>query len=210
MNPSEADTLVIERIRAGERDAWNQLIDCYEGRLLAFVGARLADRSACEDIVQETFLGFLTSLPNYDARRPLESWLFTIAAHKLTDHLRRQQRSATLPLEADSASGGFEPAGHARPASSLVRSAERRTLEERALVDGLREMIDHWRDREQWHKLAVAELLFVRGMANREIAARLKISEQTVANQKFEGIERLRNILARRGVSADWFPELQP
>ena len=89
MTTPDADSLLIERIRRGESDAWNDLIDRYEGRLLAFVESRLGRRGPSEDIVQESFLGFLNSLPNYDGRRPLESYLFSICAYKLTDHLRR-------------------------------------------------------------------------------------------------------------------------
>ena len=66
--PSEIDQLLISRIRSGDSDAWNDLIARYEGRLLAFVDSRLSNRSASEDIVQEAFVGFLNSLPNYDGR----------------------------------------------------------------------------------------------------------------------------------------------
>ena len=83
----EVDRLLIRRIRSGESDAWSELITRYEGRLLAFVNSRLSNRSASEDIVQEAFVGFLNSLPNYDGRRPLESYLFSICAYKLTDHM---------------------------------------------------------------------------------------------------------------------------
>ena len=55
-----ADELLVQRVRAGDGDAWNELIARFEGRLLAFVEGRLRDRSAGEDIVQETFIGFLT------------------------------------------------------------------------------------------------------------------------------------------------------
>mgnify|MGYP003337451561 FL=1 len=58
MPASEADRQLVMRIRAGEAEAWQQCIDLYEGRLLAFARARLQDRSAAEDIVQETLLGF--------------------------------------------------------------------------------------------------------------------------------------------------------
>ena len=88
--PSQSDSLLIQQIRQGEADAWSELIARFEGRLLAYVDSRLRNRTASEDVVQETFVGFLTSLPNYDSRRPLESYLFSIAAHKLTDHLRRE------------------------------------------------------------------------------------------------------------------------
>ena len=42
-----------------------------------------------EDVVQETFLGFLTSLPHYDEKRDMEAYLFSIAAHKLTRRVLR-------------------------------------------------------------------------------------------------------------------------
>src|SRR6266478_5950349 len=90
--PSESDRLLIQQIRQGDPRAWEGLIASYEGRLLAFVERRLRDRAASEDVVQETFIGFLNSLPNFDDRRELQTYLFTIASYKLTDHLRRTGR----------------------------------------------------------------------------------------------------------------------
>src|SRR6188472_528517 len=134
-NTPHPDTLLVEQIRAGQPDAWNVLIAQYEGRLLSFVDSRLRRRAASEDVVQETFIGFLTSLPNYDTRRPLESYLFSIAAHKLTDYLRREGRRPALPFSTTAGSDGgqMDLAGPARPASSIARSGERRQLEEDAL-----------------------------------------------------------------------------
>src|SRR5208282_1907317 len=123
---SESDRLLIQEIRQGDPRAWETLIARYEGRLLAFVDRRLRDRAASEDVVQETFVGFLTSLPNFDERRGLQTYLFTIASHKLTDHLRRLGRH---PMQAASDSPadvlGQQPDHHAG-ASTLVRSQERR------------------------------------------------------------------------------------
>src|SRR6478736_3691116 len=90
--PSDTDRLLIQQIRAGDSRAWETLISRYEGRLLAYVQRRLRDRAASEDVVQETFVGFLNSLPNFDDRRELQTYLFTIASHKLTDFLRRHGR----------------------------------------------------------------------------------------------------------------------
>src|SRR3954447_25336686 len=89
---SESERLLIKQIRQGDARAWDTLISRYEGRLLAFVQRRLRDRATSEDVVQETFVGFLNSLPNFDERRELQTYLFTIASHKLTDHLRRSGR----------------------------------------------------------------------------------------------------------------------
>ena len=54
------DKLLVQQIRAGSEDAWKTLIDTYEGRLTAFVRRRLTQASAVEDIVQDTFIGFLS------------------------------------------------------------------------------------------------------------------------------------------------------
>ena len=207
--PNQSDGLLILQIRQGEADAWNELIARFEGRLLAYVDSRLRNRTASEDVVQETFIGFLTSLPNYDSRRPLESYLFSIAAHKLTDLLRREGRRPTLPLMPENASGNsWEPPGKARMASSIARSGERRGLERSALTAALRQQIEHWQRRGQWQKMMCVELLFVRGWANKEVAADLEISEQTVANYKFEFLARLRATIQKQGLPEDVFPEL--
>ena len=95
-----------------------------------------------------------------------------------------------------------------RRASSIVRSRERHGLEESALVDALGEMIAHWRRRGQWERLQCIELLWVRGWSNKDVAGRLGISEQSVANYKFETIARLRTALRGQGLPEEVFPEL--
>jgi len=207
--PDQADALLVRRIREGDTEAWNELIARFEGRLLAFVEGRTRHRAAAEDLVQETFIGFLTSLPNFDPRRPLEAYLFSIAAHKLTDHLRREGRRPTLPLvPPDAATSGWEPAGSARPASSIARSHERRRLEEQSLSAALADAVDHFRRCGQWQRLQCAELLLVRGWSNKEAAARLGISQQAVANYKFELVSRLRAAVRSQGLPEEVFPEL--
>jgi RNA polymerase sigma-70 factor (ECF subfamily) len=203
-----SDQLLISRIRGGEPEAWNELIARFEGRLLAFVEGRLGRRTAGEDVVQETFLGFLTSLPNFEDSRPLESYLFSIAAHKLTDHLRREGRRPTLPMAAGGASSQWEPPASYRAVSSVMRSGERKHLEEDALVAALDEQLERLRSRGEWQKLACLELLFVRGWANRDVAMKLGMSEQTVANFKFEFLSRLRTLVRKQGLPEDVFPEL--
>ncbi|QDS97749.1 RNA polymerase sigma factor [Adhaeretor mobilis] len=207
--PANPDALLVEAIRAGKPDAWTNLIGQYEGRLLSFVQSRLRRRAASEDVVQETFIGFLTSLPNYDVRRPLESWLFTIAAHKLTDYLRREGRRPAVPFSsADGSSGNWEPAGHARGASSIARSGERRRLEDEALAEGVEAQLNKWREKGDWDKVKCMELLFVTGAGNKEAAEKLGLTEQQVANFKYDFIERLQKFVRTQRLNLDVFPEL--
>jgi RNA polymerase sigma-70 factor (ECF subfamily) len=207
---NEADALLVERILGGDADSWNDLIARYEGRLLAFAESRLGRGQGGEDVVQETFIGFLSSLPNFDRQRPLEGYLFSICAHKLTDHLRREGRRPALPFSGtlDSNDGPWQIPASARAASSIVRSSERKHLEEQALVEALRDQVEHWRQRGDWIKIQCAELLFVMGRANKEVAVSLGLTEQQVANYKFDFLARLRNTIRKQGLSVDVFPEL--
>ena len=206
---NQSDSVLVRQILEGHADAWSELIARYEGRLLAFVESRTHDRSAAEDIVQETLLGFLTSLPNYDRGRSLEGYLFSIAAHKLTDYLRRQNRRPELSFAAaETQQSDWEPRSPHRAASTIARSQERRNLEEASVAAALRELIEHWRSTGQWQKLRCAELLFVRGWANKDVAASLGLSEQQVANYKFEFIAKMRGAIRKLGVPEDVFPEL--
>jgi RNA polymerase sigma-70 factor, ECF subfamily len=207
--PSDIDRLLVQRIRDGDQDAWRDLIDRYEGRLLAFSESRLKRRAVSEDVVQETFVGFLNSLPNFDGRRSLESYLFSICAYKLTDHLRREGRRPVIPLSSHRDSqGDWDLPGSVRGASSIARSGERRRLEDRWLTEVIREQTERWKQRGDWTKLKCIELLFVRGWPNKDVAGQLDISEQQVANFKFDFLARLRTLLQRQGISEDVFPEL--
>ncbi len=206
---SESDRLLIRQIRDGDSRAWDTLIARYEGRLLAFVDRRLHDRAASEDVVQESFIGFLNSLPNFDDQRELQTYLFTIASHKLTDHLRRMGRH---PVHAASEGAGDVLQNQLDPhaaASSLARSRERQELESQAVVRSLGQMVRQWQDKGDFIRLKVLELLLVKGWANRDVAAHLKVSEQQVANYRFAAVKKLTEHIRETSLSADVFPELQ-
>jgi RNA polymerase sigma-70 factor (ECF subfamily) len=209
VSQSQSEKLLIDRVRQGDADAWTALIARYEGRLLAFVRNRVADTATAEDIVQETFIGFVTSLPNFDERRSLESYLFSITAHKLTDHLRREGRRPTIPFVSSSTrTSSWEPPGRGRAASSIMRSSERKHYEESSLGRAIEEQIAKWRKRGDWIKIKCVELLFVRGRANKEVAETLGLTEQAVANHKFDFLTRLRGAVTKQKLPKDVFPEL--
>jgi RNA polymerase sigma-70 factor (ECF subfamily) len=202
MPSDEADRLLVARIRRGDQDAWRECIALFEGRLLAFVDSRLRNRTASEDVVQETFLGFLISLPNYDEQTPLDMFLFSIASHKLTDLLRKQGRRPTVALlsPSDSTPGSSEPAARDRAASSLARSQEQRRGDEILISAHLGRMIRQWFANGEFERLKCIELLFVAGWQNKHVAAELGISEQAVANHKHFVVTRLRDAIAKSSV----------
>lgn len=205
------DEMLVQQIRGGSPDAWQSLIDRYEGRLLAYVDRRIRNRATAEDIVQDAFVGFLTSLPNYDGRRPLEAYLFSICGYKLTDHLRRQGRRPSVQMHRGGDSDGpgdIVPVAGQHGASTIFRSGERKKLETDAIESAIQQQIERWQKDGNWIKLRAIELLFVRGLGNKVVAEQTALSEQQVANYKSDFLIRLRSVIGRMGLDEGVFPEL--
>jgi RNA polymerase sigma-70 factor (ECF subfamily) len=208
MPTSDTEALLIRQVRDGDAGAWRQLIERYEGRLIAFVDSRLRDRAASEDVVQETFIGFLTSLPHYDEKRDMEAYLFSIAAHKLTDHLRKQGRRPIDQFGSDDHGRPLEEVpGGARPASSIARSGERREAEERLLTESMGQLVREWLAKADFDRLRCLELLIVKGWPNKDVAKYLHLTEQAVASYKFQTIGRLKEMARKSGLSLEHLGE---
>lgn len=134
-----SDTLhLLERARAGDKGALDAVYLRHQGRLLAFVRARmhpaLAQRVAAEDLVQETLLESSRKIEDFEPRGPsaFYRWLVEIARFKMAEASRAFQakkRAAESPLDA-------EPAAEATSASGRAMTRERGTLLKEA-VDGL-------------------------------------------------------------------------
>ena len=73
----------------------------------------------------------------------------------------------------------------------------------------LGQILRGWQDKGDYTRLKVMELLWVKGWANRDVAAFLGISEQQVANFRFAAVKKLTELIRAAGLSADVFPELQ-
>ena len=94
----ESDAELLNRYAAGEEAAFREIVNRYKNGLYAFLRNFLNRHDLVEDVFQETFLQLFTSRESYDPSRPLRPWLFTIAANKAKDALRKQQRTAAIPI----------------------------------------------------------------------------------------------------------------
>ena len=95
-NDSDADLLA--RYLTGDETAFRELVNRYKNSLYAFLRRFLTRQDLIEDVFQETFLQLFTSQDSFDTSRPLRPWLFTIAANKAKDALRKSQRTAAIPI----------------------------------------------------------------------------------------------------------------
>jgi len=95
-----SDTELLARYRNGDEWAFRELVNRYKNSLYAFLRRFVNQQDIVEDVFQETFLQLYTSRDSFDAERPLRPWLFTIAANKAKDALRKIQRQATMSMGA--------------------------------------------------------------------------------------------------------------
>jgi len=93
-----SDAQLLERYSQGEEKAFRELVSRYKNGLYAFLRRFLNQRDLIEDVFQETFLQLFTSRDSFNPERPLRPWLFTIAANKAKDALRKKQRSSAVPI----------------------------------------------------------------------------------------------------------------
>ncbi len=98
------DMELLKRYAAGEEEAFQQLVSQYKDSVYAFLRRFLSQSDMVDDVFQETFMQLYVSRDTFDLSRPLRPWLFTIAANKAKDALRRMQRidSANLGSMFDS------------------------------------------------------------------------------------------------------------
>ena len=96
-------TDLLKRAKAGNRDAFDQLVLLYWDRALLFCLRLVGDYFAAEDIVQESFAAFYLNLSAFDHTRPLQPWLFQIIKRRAISYLRKKRPypTETLPVAAD-------------------------------------------------------------------------------------------------------------
>lgn len=94
------DEQLFERYRSGESEALRTLIERHHDDLLRFLTRLLGDRVAAEDVFQDAFLQVHISQDSFDISRRFRPWLFTIAANKGRDYLRKKGRRRTVDLSA--------------------------------------------------------------------------------------------------------------
>jgi RNA polymerase sigma-70 factor (ECF subfamily) len=95
---SQSDSHLLERYRRGEEAAFREIVSRYKHSLYAFLRRFVNQQDIVDDVFQETFLQLYTSRESFDTERPLRPWLFTIAANKAKDALRKIQRQATMSM----------------------------------------------------------------------------------------------------------------
>ena len=84
-------TDLVIQARDGNRLAFEQLIDRYQGDIHRMIYYRLRARMDAEDLTQDVFVRAYRSISRIREPRKFRSWLFTIAVNRVNDYLRKKR-----------------------------------------------------------------------------------------------------------------------
>ncbi|BCG23351.1 DNA-directed RNA polymerase sigma-70 factor [Pseudomonas tohonis] len=90
-----ADDELLPRLRAGQQQAFRELIDTYQGAMRAVAFAIVGGRHA-EEVVQDAWLAVVRSLDSFQQRSSLKTWLLTIVANTARTRLKQSRREVLL------------------------------------------------------------------------------------------------------------------
>ncbi len=106
--PAAEDEALVARLRAGDEAAFSMLIDRHHGTLVRVAMAFVGDRSAAEEVAQDTWMAVLTGLASFEGRSSLKTWLFRILTNRAKTRGVRDARS--VPFSALAEADGEEAA----------------------------------------------------------------------------------------------------
>ena len=92
-----ADEELVERLRTGDREAFDKIYQRYFKRVYAFLDKRLRNRADTEETTQEVFINIFSSIDGYRGDAPLAAWIFGLTRRTLAARFRKK-RHPTVPL----------------------------------------------------------------------------------------------------------------
>jgi RNA polymerase sigma-70 factor, ECF subfamily len=87
----EAD--LVQRLRAGDEIAFEELISRYHTRLVRFARAFVANAQSAEDVVQDTWVAVVRGIERFEGRSSLQTWLYRICANRARSRGLADQRA---------------------------------------------------------------------------------------------------------------------
>ncbi len=185
-----AESRFIDKLKAGEGEAFDTLIGTYSADVYAMLYRLTENAEEAADLTQETFLSALGAIKGFRGDSGLKTWLFRIAINHSRNRFRwwkRRQRDATVSLDAEV--GNSELKVH-ETISDKGKSPEESAISnerERALVNALNELPEIFRE--------VIVLCDLEGLSYDEISVTLGVNIGTVKSRIARGREDLRRKL---------------
>jgi RNA polymerase sigma-70 factor (ECF subfamily) len=182
---AESDEMLVDRVRSGDRAAFDEIYSRYFKRVFAFLDKRLRNRADTEETTQEVFISIFSSLDSFRGDAPFAAWIFGLTRRTLAARFRRK-RHPTVPLFEENEDQSFSSltAGGVPEASPL----EHYEVNERA--SQLNHVLEHEVSAEQRQ---LFEMHHLQSVPIAKIAQTLSKSEDSVKSNLY----RTRKLLLR-------------
>jgi RNA polymerase sigma factor (sigma-70 family) len=182
------DDRLVALSREGDLQAFNALVERYQGQVYNLCRRMLGVREAAEDATQEAFLAAYNNIRRFRGTS-FRAWLFRIAANAAIDEMRRRRRRPQVSLEApfsDSETALDVPDSAAGPEELALRSEQARSMQAALLT------------LPPDQRLAVI-LADVQGLSYEEVGQVMGSSLGTVKSRISRGRGRLQRYLLEQG-----------
>jgi RNA polymerase sigma-70 factor, ECF subfamily len=167
-----SSTAVVERAKAGDAAAFEELIDAYQRKVLSTAWRILGNREDAYDAAQEVFLRVHKYLKGFRSDQDFAAWLYRIIVNVCRDHLRKRGSRHQFP--------SFEGE---RDAGTLEAIASSEDVEANAIKSQQRAMIEDALDTLTTRERAALVLRDLEGLSTEEVARALGSSQTTVRTQ---------------------------
>jgi RNA polymerase sigma-70 factor (ECF subfamily) len=137
-NPTDPDAALMLRVKQGDRDAFEELVQKYKQPVMNLVFRTLRDATEAEDLAQHVFLQVYKSAHRYEISAKFSTWLFTIARNLCLNEIRRRSRHPADSLDQHLAGEEDQPA---REIGDRKATAAHDELLQRELVEKIDEAL---------------------------------------------------------------------
>jgi RNA polymerase sigma-70 factor, ECF subfamily len=190
--PGMSDEQLLSLYRGGQRKAFEFLLERYKNELFHFLMRFVGTRAAAEDLFQETFLQVHVSAESFDIERRFRPWLFTIAANKARDHLRRNSKRQTAALSAS-----IDEDGEGRTFADLMEGEVPQPTDE-AEANETRELVQQVMAEMPAHLREVLVMAYFHQFAYKQIADMLSIPLGTVKSRLHAAVASFAELWKRK------------
>ena len=183
MDPVVTETsLLLERVKAGDRQAYRTFIEKYQRLVAAIVFRMVYNAADREDLSQEIFLKIFVHIKDFEGAAKLTAWIGRIASNTCINHLRKKR----LPLFDDiTAPGhGMENVAGSSPTPEFLNEQASGNLELQREIDRL-----------PAHYRLILTLFHFLEMNYDEIGQALAMPAGTVKSHLFRARQKLRERL---------------
>jgi RNA polymerase sigma-70 factor (ECF subfamily) len=180
----DADRDLVQAAAAGDRDAFGELVRCYQGQIVNLARVMTASDADVDDIAQEVFVRVWRGLAKFRGDSAFRTWLYGIALNVIRTHRGRRSKLRSLFWSAP-ADSDVDPVEGARDEGTGI---DQKLLLRDAIDRALKMLPEELRD--------ALVLRDVQGLEYREISETLGVPIGTVESRIFRARQRLRPLLA--------------